>query len=1140
MRCQNCSTVWPEEIAGMLKFCGACGAPLKAASPQTPETLTQLTAAGDPGGELRYVAVLFSDIVGFTSFAEDRPADEISRIVGGLLQRLGAVVEQHGGAVYQFLGDAVVATFGLPRPDPNAARNATRAGLALQDAVAQFNRQEGFRFDLRVGIHAGEVMFRALGGNWTMMGDTMNTASRIQSAAPPGRVWLSRPVYEEIRRFFTLVPRPAVELKGKKQSVQPYEVLAERSTPLVNLPRFVGRQQEWEQIQELLRQAVEHHELRIALIRGSTGVGKSRLVWELRDWVQRSETLFRFDLTQYDHSERLPSHGLNTLIRGRFNLPLELDDDAILTRLRAGMPRENPTADDERAELAVEFFAFALGVLRPDFRILSMDGKGKWEGAFVEIKSWIEKRAARAPWIWILEDTQKGDADTAAFLDWAQRVQWSAPVLILLTIREEDFSPDCYWHATINRWLETGGVVEIRLREIPPAILALALTTMTEGAVSESMAVRIAEHTEGNPLFATELILYLKEQKLLDSTSELENLRLPGSIREVMEARLERLGADGKEVAKRGALMGRRFTREAVERIWQQDSAELDHGLNVLRETETIYEEISKLFSGEIEQVFRHGRLQEAALARIPREERLRWLEGLEDWARAKLLALSDSWEAAGTLLIPLIARSRNEQGDFPEASLWFELLGALHFKHHRTKEAAQAYRHALAAATGVRLLSLTRLLAESQRFSGEAELALETINRLEIDHSQAATHASPELLSRLENLTTDPLALWAKLSSEEASISLELERADTLSHLGNAPQARQAYELIEGRLQGIQGETAQRLWLRWGKSWSHFLCEVLSEPRSAERVCQRIRQQVDLTSPALARERLAFLAAEGLTETRLGRFDRVRSLVSERLELARACDDRRDETGALNALGLLSDALGKWEEALASYEKSLLFSRAIGYRRGEVIALHNEGLIFMDRCDWQRAQQYQLEYLAISRQTGNRPAESYAPAYLGVIELEQGHFDTAENYLNQSLHVATENSWPRLIGLCRAFLGRLRLAQWLKTREVSLLNEAVSGLDSSREAWRNLDEAGELYACLAVAFCVSGIQEKAVLVVQEAIENVDASWLAARAWLDFADSFVFGKSCEAPLSWFRLHGYLRAEKFILAYQSLR
>ena len=206
MQCPRCNTKWPDEMAGMLKFCGACGAPLTTASNLT----WQPPTTHKPGGELRFVTIVFADLAGFTSFAEDRPPDEVARIVGDLLQRLTKAVEENNGSVYQYLGDAVVATFGLPRPDPNATRNAVRAGLDMQAATKHFSNEYHLNFELRVGIHTGEVMYHDIGGSWAIMGDTVNTANRIQNAAAPGTVWISRAVHDEVHRYFTLHIRPAV------------------------------------------------------------------------------------------------------------------------------------------------------------------------------------------------------------------------------------------------------------------------------------------------------------------------------------------------------------------------------------------------------------------------------------------------------------------------------------------------------------------------------------------------------------------------------------------------------------------------------------------------------------------------------------------------------------------------------------------------------------------------------------------------------------------------------------------------------------------------------------------------------------------------------------------------------------------
>ena len=1088
----------------------------------------QLAGMSEPGGELRYMTVVFADLAGFTSFAEDHSPDEVAQIVGELLQRLAKVVEEHNGGVDKYLGDAVVATFGLPKPDPNAARNAVRAGLAMQEEAARFNREHGFNFGLRVGIHAGQAMFRSIGGSWTVMGDTVNTASRIQSNVAPGTVWISQPVYEEVRRFFNLRLKPAIELKGKKHTIQPFEVLSERKVPAVDLPPFVGREVEWGLIQSTLGEAIQQRTLKVLFVRGPAGVGKSRLAWELREWAQGAAELYRLDVIQYDHSERLPSHGLNAMIRSRFRLPLELSEEAILDHLAKNISTEHPSARNGRGPLAVEFLAFVLGIMRTDFQIQSMDGHAKWQNALLEIKSCIEFHALQEPWIFILEDVQKGDADTAAFLDWALKMNWHSPVFVLISAREEDFGPDCYWHEPLSRWTQNRQIKELRVREIEPQTLSQTLLHLGDGTIDETLALRIAEHTEGNPLFAIELALLLKEQGL--EKLSVSSLPLPGSIREVMEARLERLGLAGKEIAKRGALMGRRFTLDAVRRIWEHSQPEMQNGLRVLRETETIYQEASKLFVGEMEEVFRHGRLQEAALARIPKEERQRWLAGLESWAKAKLESFGAYWEGAGIMLIPLIVRARKEHSDTTEASLWSETLGWLHRRHHRNQEAADAFREALLFAEGARRLVLFRLAADLDIIGGAVERAREMMQTA-LDENQQPTETL-QMPERIRMLIDDPLVRWDCITLPEATLSLKLMYADSFLRLGQISPARQVFTDVENVLTSLFGPTADILRFRWANQWGYFLSEVMADLQAAEHVYEQVRNTLDLDATYLQSERLAFLSTEFNIEMRLGRYNRTLVLAEEMLQIAQRDGNIRQEARAHNSMAITLNALGDWDSAADSYERCLSLARSIGERRFEAISLHNLGIIRMDQARYEEARTCQENYLSVSRATGNHMAESYAPAYLAATAIAQEKFDLAETLITQSLTLAEANGWTRLVGLNRGFTGLLDLNRWLTSSGSDCLPRVMESLSASEEIWKNIDEAGEFYAALVIAQIHAGNESASRATLACARANVDSSWTAGRILLELSEAIIERQPLNPFIEWFKEHGFIRAVEF--------
>jgi class 3 adenylate cyclase/tetratricopeptide (TPR) repeat protein len=1133
MKCPHCGTEWSPELANILKFCGACGKSLSAEAPPPAETPPVEPNNASPGGELRYMTVIFADLEGFTAFSEDRSPDEVASIVGDLLQRLGRVVEQHNGVVDKFLGDAVVATFGAPNADPNAGRNAVRAGLAMQEEATRYNTEKGFDFGLRVGVHAGEAMYRIIGGAWTVMGDTVNTASRIQSVADPGSVWISQTVYDEVRRYFETLLKPAIELRGKKNTIQPYQVLVERAIPHTELPPFVGREAEWQMVREKLQYALTHQTLQTLCIRGVAGIGKSRVIWELQEWAKHQSELFHFDTVEYDLSQRLPSHGLNSLIRSRFNLPVEISDEGILKQLAAKLNEQYRDLQPARETQAIELLAFTLGIQRPDFQIASMDGPAKWSNAFAELKTWMESVARQVPWIIVIEDVQKGDADTAAFLDWALRLKWNAPVLLIVTIREEDFNEESEWHAPYPKWKEENLLTEIRLREIPPKTLAQALVVLGDGKISPTMAMRIAEHTEGNPLFATETALLIKEQKI--ST---EDIPLPASIREVMEARIERLGLAGKEVAKRGALMGRRFTIEAVSRIWDRPTSEMEDGIAVLHETETVYQEASKLFAGETEQVFRHGRLHEVALARIPREERVRWLAGLENWAQTKLDDFGEYWEGAGVLLIPLIARARDEHNDHIQASLWHEMLGWLHKKNHRGKESIAAFLQAFEHADGVRRLTLARQIAEIDIINGDparGEKLLETV----LQENAPVTPSKIQMPEKIRQLIDDPTARWERIQPEEALVALRLAHADTLTRIGKVEEAKNAYAQTKIELEDLRGVIADILRMRWANLWGYLMTELVGDAPAVQELYAALRKEIDFNAQALQSERMSILGTEVNMEMRMGRYGRAKELADELLKVAQQTRNTRVEARAWNAMGITLQGLGQWDEAIKCYENCLKSARFLGDRRTEAIATHNLGLVLMDEARFDEACEYQQNYLQISRTIGNHLAEAYAPAYLGLIAMSAGDFDTAQKYIDEAITVARANNWLRLVELAKTFGAMLKLNMWLKTRQPELLNSSLNEFAEVEPGWHGLDEIGEFYTAYIIASKLSGNTQKTQEILQNAYKNVDESWTTARASLAVSSAIVEERAFDEQLAWFGKLRFVRWVNFLQKFKTV-
>jgi tetratricopeptide (TPR) repeat protein len=340
-----------------------------------------------------------------------------------------------------------------------------------------------------------------------------------------------------------------------------------------------------------------------------------------------------------------------------------------------------------------------------------------------------------------------------------------------------------------------------------------------------------------------------------------------------------------------------------------------------------------------------------------------------------------------------------------------------------------------------------------------------------------------------------------------------------------------------------MNGPKADLLRLRWGNQWGYLLSEVMANPKAAEQVYEQVRSSIDMTRPELQAERFAFISTEFNAEMRLGRFDRASVLVREMLQVAQQAGNLRQEARAWNSLGITANSLGNWEEAADSYQHALALARSIGERRLEAISQHNLGIIRMDQARYEEARACQENYLAVSLATGNRMAESYAPAYLGLIAYSEGHFEDSDILIHHSMRIAQENNWTRLIGLNQGLLAMLGLQRILASRVTSdpslrsssvrtSLPRVIEAFSSSEEGWCNIDEAGEFYAALVISQSLAGDEASARTTLARARANVDASWTAARIFLELAETFLEHKPVEPLIGWFKEHQFIRAVQF--------
>jgi class 3 adenylate cyclase/tetratricopeptide (TPR) repeat protein len=482
MRCPSCGQENPEGF----RFCGACGA--------------ELTAASAPREVRKTVTVLFCDVTGSTAMGERLDPESTRRVMGRYFDAMREAIERHGGTVEKFIGDAVMAVFGVPVVHEDDALRAVRAAADMRTALADLNdelqRDWGVRLESRIGVNTGEVVTGE--GDSIATGDAVNVAARLEQHAPPGEALLGESTYRLVRDAVTTEPAEPVVAKGKSQPVAAF-----RLTGLVEgaefIPRrldspLVGRENELAQLQRAFDHAVSERVAYQFTLLGPAGIGKSRLVRELHDRVEATLLSGRClpygeGITYWPLAEIEP-------------LASELDFDA------------------NRDEIALE------------------------------TRRILERLARERPLIVVFDDLQWAEPTFLDLIDHISDLARDAPMLLLCVARPDLLDARPAWG---------GGKLNATtmLLEALSADESAKLVDNLLQRENAELRTRITAAAEGNPLYLEEMLAMMIENGN-------GGVAVPPTIQALLAARLDRLAADERTAVECAAVQGQEFQHEAL------------------------------------------------------------------------------------------------------------------------------------------------------------------------------------------------------------------------------------------------------------------------------------------------------------------------------------------------------------------------------------------------------------------------------------------------------------------------------------------------------------------------------------------------------------------------------------------------
>ena len=1043
----------------------ACGAPLAAEAPH----------------EVRKtVTIVFSDVVGSTPLGERLDPEALRRLMSRYFERMKAVVERHGGTVEKFIGDAVMAVFGIPTVHEDDALRAVRAAAEMREALADLNRElerdHGVAVEARTGVNTGQVVAGDPSRGQTLAtGDAINTAARLQQATGLGEILLGATTFRLVREGVKVDTMEPLELKGKEGVVEAFrlrEVLPEAEA----IPRrldspMIGRERERQLLRLAFDRAVEEKTCHLVTVLGSAGVGKSRLIEEFLVSLGTGVTLLRGRCLPY--GEGITFWPVAEVIRSAASIAEGEPADDARAKLRALCEA------DESGELIFERVAQVLG--------LTADSAVP-EETFWAIRKLLEAVARRGPVAIVFDDIHWAEPRFLDLIEHLADFSRDAPLLLVCLSRQELLDHRPGWG---------GGKVNATTMLLEPLDEAecdvLIENLLGRAHLSTEARGRIVEAAEGNPLFVEEMLSMLIDEGLLVRqngdwvpTSDLSSVSVPPTIQALLAARLEQLDGEERGVMQRASVVGRVFYRGAVAELSPEPARPAIGGhLQTLVRRELIRPHETE-FAEETYR-FRHILIRDAAYEAMPKESRADLHQRFAGWLESRAGERLREYEELLGYHLEQAYRYRTELGPLDDH--------ARQLAARAGKLLARAGRRATARGDATGAINLleraSELLPEDDRervrvlpvLGGELQKAarferageiLSQALQLSVRAADRAAELRARLNLRFQRLATDPSVLYEDMLHEAYEI---LEQAEELGD----PQI-----LIEAQ----RHVSTTEFWL--GRS-----------ERAAE-----------LAERAIARAREAGIPAGQTLELFRGLFSATvwgqipveRGLPRWRQILAEASGTL--EALALHALGALLAMRGEFEEARDLVDrgnrKLLELGQMLQYWAGHTHAMVEE--MAGNPKGVEERMRKGIEVLQAAGETGFL---STSAVWLADALCDQGGYEDALDATRLSEQtaarddVASQGGWRSARARIYAKQGRLEEAERLAREAVDIA-----------ERTDHLGQLGGANMALADVLIAAGRADEAGTAARQGLEAFERKGILV--WADRARAFLEELAREA------------------------
>lgn len=923
----------------------------------------------------KHVTVLFADVSGFTAMSETLDAGEVAEIMNVLWQRLDAVISAHGGHIDKHIGDAVMALWGIETTQKDDPEQAIKAALALQAALHEFAVQRPeFPLQMRIGLNTGPVLLGQVGTTteFTAMGDTVNLAAQLEHAAPVGGILISHNTYRHVRGVFDVLEQVPLTIKNKVGPIQTYAVqrlkprafrLGIRGVEGVET-RMVGRQVELRYLQDAHHAIFADGKMRVVTICGEAGLGKSRLLYEYTQWAELQPERFRiFRARANQETQGLPYFLIRDLFAFRFEISESDSAAAAREKLIAGITEFMGEGTEEKAHFVGYMLGYPFaksyylrGILDEPQQIHNI--------ALHYLTQFFTSVTRIMPAVILLEDIHWADESSLDVIQHLIKTCQDLPILIICLTRPLLFERRPLWGEKQEHHtrLELQPLSKRETHRLVDEILQYV------DEIPSKLYNLIISHTEGNPFHVEEVVKVLLKDGLIVKDTEdlwrvvrprLEDIQVPPTLTEVLQARLDALPELEREVLKRAAVVGRIFWDQIIAHLYQDTGSgsilleHIDELLASLRAGELIFRRDQSVFTGMQEYIFKHTLLRDVTYEIVLLQQRRQY------HAQAAAWLIEQSGERVEEYA-GLIGEHYEKARQLEQAAHWYGRAGKHAQEAHAPEVAIHYYQKAL-------------LLLSNQPDIGK-----------------------PSGVLKILGTYVQRLQLHEGLGTILCTCGRYVEAIEVFSAMRGAAEAK------------ADLPTQARAWnsLSWVYDYQGKNQTALASAEQAEVLARR-------ASPTAHSELAEALYSKGWELSRLGDHETALTVAEEALTLINAVTNPTTYIRILNLLGQAHAMLGHYKQSIHYRELALTIAREQGNREREGMMLNNIGEIYRAMGTHTKALKCYQEALSIFGEIGERQLESLVLSNIGGVRGELGEWAEAEIELWQVIEqIGAEGRW--------------------------------------------------------------------------------------------------------------------------------